>query len=174
MAQSHVAQALIEQAKGGEECTKCKHVFSRGETVIIGATLDKRYGYSGGLYCPSHWLADNYSLENERTLKMEQAELDKLGIPNLKRYIAPEQGKAPWGMKHSDLINLNVIVISFTDIETNYGQAYLAECIVEGKREKVLFGAQVLMEELDKVKADLPMEFRVAKPGKYYTFVAPK
>ncbi len=174
MQMSDVACAQIELSRGGEVCTYCGTVFNPLRLIVIGTSVDPRYGYIGGLFCPSEWLTVNFSPENERTLKMTQEELEKLGIPKAKSFVGKPQGEKDWDKTHSDLINLDVLVISYRPITTQYGDAYLADCFLDGKRLNILIGAQVLMEQLAEVKDDLPMWFSVIKPKKSYIFVAPR
>lgn len=76
-----------------------------------------------------------------------------------------------WDCTHASLMNIPLIVIKFEDIKTSYGEAKLALCIVEGDEKQVLMGGTVLVQQLEEVADQLPMQATIRKVGKYYSFV---
>lgn len=167
---STVAQAVIRKAKGGEICTLCNGNIPSKTPFVIGSSLDKDYGYIGGLFHCSCWLSRNYHPQNERILKMTEQNPNDLGIPNLKRLGDLVPTDTPWTYTHTQLLNQEFIITGFTTITTQFGDALLADCIVNEEKCKVLIGGKVLCEQLIKVERNLPVITTLIKQGKYYLF----
>lgn len=75
-----------------------------------------------------------------------------------------------WDYTHRDVLNKKITVLAFIEIKTQYGEALLVDCDIEGKKVKVLIGGMVLIDQLLSVQSHLPVEATVIKEDRYYTF----
>ena len=78
--------------------------------------------------------------------------------------------RGEWTLTHKDLLGQEVVISSYREIVTQYGEALIAETLVNGEIHSVLIGAQVLIKQLRDVKDLLPIRAKVVKPGRYYEF----
>ena len=167
---SEIAQAQVMNAKGGEICYFCHHRLLIGETYVQGTSLDYAYGYIGGLFCAECWIKRNEYPKNKEMLKMSEEVFDKLGIPNLKPFGETAAGKKTWDCTHSDLVDQTIIITDYRPIRTQYGDALLADCVVDGNPMKVLMGSNVLVDQLSYIKDELPVQATIRFVKNYYTF----
>lgn len=75
-----------------------------------------------------------------------------------------------WDLKHSDVLNMPIIIVDATSVTTSYGDAYVCTCIVNGEKKDILMGGTVLIQQLDEVMDKLPVKATVKKQGRYYSF----
>jgi len=83
-------------------------------------------------------------------------------------------GRKEWDYVHSDLIGKVVVIHSCESVRTQYGQAYVCRCSLEGEFMSVLFGGTVLVDQLSDILDELPVIARVTKPGAYYLLEDPE
>lgn len=101
---------------------------------------------------------------------MAQNEWEKLGIPNLKKFSDVVSTVVPWQITHTHIVNKEIVILTQSTIKTNYGEARLCKCLVDGVEKLVLMGGQVLVSQIDQFKDNLPIVATIVKQGKYYTF----
>lgn len=101
---------------------------------------------------------------------MSEEVFDKLGIPNLKPFGETVAGKKKWDCTHSDLIDQTIIITDYQPIRTQYGEALLADCVVDGDPMAVLIGSNVLVDQLSYIKDELPVQATIRYIKNYYTF----
>ncbi len=75
-----------------------------------------------------------------------------------------------WDYTHTELINTPLTILSYMEIETQYGPAFVTECLIKEKPHTALMGGQVLMQQLIKAEDAFPVSATIIKIGKYYTF----
>jgi len=78
-----------------------------------------------------------------------------------------------WEYTHAEIADIPFVIFFYTEVETQYGPAYVADCEVWGEEHKVLIGGEVLMPQLKELAPHLPMFVKVIRPGKAYTFDDP-
>lgn len=78
-----------------------------------------------------------------------------------------------WDFTHSELMGQVIVILGFSETDTQYGDALLADCLVDGLRKVVLVGGTVLIEQLKEVQAHLPLRAVIEKPKKTYIFRSP-
>ncbi len=78
--------------------------------------------------------------------------------------------EAPWDYTHTELKNQTIVFTGYSEFETQYGNAFLADVIVDGQEVKVLIGGQVLMQQLAGCRGNFPVSATIIKEGRYYTF----
>jgi len=83
-------------------------------------------------------------------------------------------GRKEWDYVHSDLIDKVVVIHSAEPVRTQYGQAYVCRCYLEGEVMSVLFGGTVLVDQLSDILDELPVIARVTRPGAYYLLEDPE
>lgn len=81
------------------------------------------------------------------------------------------QSTSRWEMTHKDVLDTDIIILGYHEIETSFGAAYLVRAIVEGEETRVLFGSGVLMKQLDEIWDGKPLKAKVGKVGRYYSFI---
>jgi hypothetical protein len=167
---SNVAQAQILVAKGNEKCFYCGYLHRANELYIQGTSIGNQHGYIGGILCLKCWLPINSHPKNERTLQMDQKEPNKPGIRNLKLFADSAAGRKDWDYTHTDLVDREIILLSAVTIRTQYGEAYLAEIMLDGEKKSALIGGTVLKEQLSFIMNELPVKTTIRFVKKYYTF----
>jgi hypothetical protein len=85
-------------------------------------------------------------------------------------YAPPQRA---WDFKHSDLLGKVFIVQGLKQINTSFGDAYLADVILPEGTAKVLMGGQVLIEQLKALSEHLPAVCIVRKPGRAFVLDTP-
>jgi len=76
-----------------------------------------------------------------------------------------------WDCTHKDLLDKTIVILGYHPIETGYGGAFLAHCIVDNEERNVLLGGAVLQKQLEEVWNGKPMLAKIRKVGRYYSFV---
>jgi hypothetical protein len=138
--------------------------------MIVGASLSEISGYIGGFFHPKCWFETNQHPKNMEVYKMAEKLEDKLGIPDLKPIGPMLEELQQWDTTHSQLVNVEIVILSVEPITTQYGDALLAHCLVKGEEKAVLIGGQVLIQQLQAVEESLPVIGTIIKMGAYYTF----
>lgn len=169
---SNVAQAVITITKGGEICGDCRRMMGQYGLMMIGCSLDKQWGYVGGLWCLKCWLQTNDHMKNRKAVRQEMSVHDKLGIPKAKRFGDTKAGQQRWEYTHTDLVDKEVVVLSAESITTDFGDAYLCKVLVNGTEAVVLFGGVVLVKQIAANIRDIPFKaLLVKRPNvRYYEF----
>jgi hypothetical protein len=170
---SEVAQAELKIAKGGEACFWCHRSHVTGETFVIGSSLDDQLGYIGGIFCLEHWLEINDHPKNREVLKMATEKKKDLGIPKLKPFGETKAARIEWDYTHSQIVDKVVIILSAVGTDTQFGNAYICECIIDEQRVNVLFGGSVLCKQIEQMSDELPVQAWVIKPAHYYMLADP-
>lgn len=99
---------------------------------------------------------------------MAQENYEKLGVADLKHITKDLEDMRKWDVVHNSLVNVEIGVMSIEPIETQYGKALLATCLVNGKETLVLMGGQVLCQQLSKLEFRMPFLTTIIKTAKYY------
>lgn len=73
-----------------------------------------------------------------------------------------------WDYTHSEIVDTPLVLISYVEIETQYGAAFVTECIIKDEVVQVLMGGVVLMQQLASCKNAFPVAATVTNTGKYY------
>lgn len=73
-----------------------------------------------------------------------------------------------WKYTHTDLVDQEVIIHDYVEIETQFGQALVCNCTVKDELQSVLMGAQVIMNQILKSSNYLPVSATIINTGKYY------
>lgn len=102
---------------------------------------------------------------------MAKNEYDKANIPNLKPIGPMLDELKRWDTTHKQLVNVEIVILSFEGIETQYGENLLATCLVRGEQKAVLIGGEVLCQQLTSVEEQLPVLATIIKKAAYYEFI---
>ena len=81
-----------------------------------------------------------------------------------------EEIQPGWDMVHSDLVGQEIVICSAQPCETQFGSAYICECLVDGEMCNVLMGGQVLCKQLEKLLNRLPFTATIVHEHRYYEF----
>lgn len=80
-------------------------------------------------------------------------------------------------IKIDDILNKDIVVISYTLADTKYGKNKCGKYATvqfnyKGNEEKYIFftGSDILIEQLLKYKEEIPFETYIKKINRYYTF----
>lgn len=73
-----------------------------------------------------------------------------------------------WKYTHTDLVDQEIIIHDYVEIETQYGQSLVCNCTIKEEMHSVLMGAQVIMNQILKASTYLPVSATVIFTGKYY------
>lgn len=80
-------------------------------------------------------------------------------------------------IKIDDILNKDIIVMSYTLADTKYGKNKCGKYATvqfnyEGNEEKYIFftGSDILIEQLSRYKEEIPFETEIKKINRYYTF----
>ncbi len=95
---------------------------------------------------------------------------DIADIPGLKPIGPMLDELRRWDTTHKHLVNVEIIILDFETIETQYGESLLANCLVSGEPKAVLLGGMVLCQQLLSLKEQLPLLATIIKTGQYYAF----
>lgn len=109
-------------------------------------------------------------MSKEGVLEFDLDNLNLDDIPLMSDFIVDSK---KWQCTHKDVLDETIVVISFTPITTSYGDAKLADIVLNGERKTCLMGGTVLVKQLDEVEEKLPLKAKIVKEGRYYQFVAP-
>ena len=101
---------------------------------------------------------------------MAEEEYQKLGIPNVRPFSELGISTQDWDFTLTDLLNKEIIVLSFEDFETQKGKSYLSDCLVDGQKARVLIGGMVTMKQLKAAEPYLPVKVTTRKIKTYYQF----
>jgi hypothetical protein len=87
--------------------------------------------------------------------------------------VAPDVSR--WDCKHSDLLNMALVILSYEEGKAKFGKILVAHCVVDGEEKKVLIGGEVLINQLESIPADkFPVRAKIIKRGSYYEFTSAK
>lgn len=100
----------------------------------------------------------------------EQATSDPDSIPLVSQYV--RTGKR-WDMTHKEVFGDLLVVHRAKEINTRYGPAWLGSCDHKGLQIEVLFGGQVLFDQIKELLPNLPVLTVIRKPGRSYVFTDP-
>lgn len=167
---SDIAGAKLTIALNRERCRNCYKTIDKYELCVVGTSFDITQGYKGGWFCLPCWQTNNYHPINEREIKMTTETTNKLNVPKVRPISEVADLEVPWQYKHSDLTNKEFIIFGYEQIETQYGTSFLADCLVNDERVRVLIGGLVLMQQLEKVKGKFPVSVTIVRLGRYYSF----
>jgi hypothetical protein len=73
-----------------------------------------------------------------------------------------------WKYTHTDLVDKEIVIHDYLEIETQYGQALVCNCTIEDEMHPVLMGAQVIMNQIIMAEDYLPVTASIIYTGKYY------
>lgn len=165
-----LASASIKINHTDHTCKVCQNVIPQYGLMIVGASKSNLTGYTGGHFHPVCWFLFNSHPINMEVYSMSKETYDTLDIPNLKPIGPMLEDLQQWDVTHSQLVNVELVVLKYDHIETQYGDALLADCLVKGEPKKVLIGGQVLIQQLVAISDQLPVLATIIKVGTYYTF----
>lgn len=107
----------------------------------------------------------------EQTVSLfERATSDPDSIPNVSKFI--RTGKR-WDMTHKEVFGDVLVVHRAKEITTRYGAAWLGSVDHKGEQKEVLFGGQVLFDQIKDLIPNLPVLTVIRKPGRSYVFTDP-
>lgn len=117
-------------------------------------------------------MASEKAADKETALEslFAKAVSDPDAIPSVSKYITT--GKR-WDTTHKDYIEQLIIIHSYKTIRTKFGDAALVKLDAKGEQREVLFGSQVLQEQLEELEANLPVLAQIKKPGRSYLLFDP-
>ena len=75
-----------------------------------------------------------------------------------------------WDLTQKELADKVIVLHRYTDINTQYGAAYLVDIDTEGEQRTLLVGGEVLMSQLVELAEHLPCVAVIRKPGRSYVF----
>lgn len=78
-----------------------------------------------------------------------------------------------WEFTQKEIVDQVMILHRYTQISTQYGDAYLVDIDVSGNQATLLIGGQVLMKQLAELAEYLPIVTVIRKPGRCYVFTDP-
>lgn len=153
---------MVDDTEIIHNCYECGKTFENYTQVILHYIDDTGIIYFH-LNC---WLPFLFTTNYERILTMtDKTPSNK--TPNINEMM--ERNK-PWDYTHSEVLDKLLVINSFTEIETGYGDALLADCVVNEQPAKVLIGGVFLIQALKNVKDRLPVSATIVKEGTYYRF----
>jgi len=100
----------------------------------------------------------------------ERATADPDSIPSVSKYI--RTGKR-WDMTHKEVFGDVLAIHRAKEINTRYGPAWLGSVDHKGEQKEVLFGGQVLFDQIKELLPNLPVLTVIRKPGRSYVFTDP-
>ena len=100
----------------------------------------------------------------------DRATSDPDSIASVSKYV--RTGKR-WDLTHKEVFGDVLVVKRAKAINTKYGAAYLASCDHKGLQVEVLFGGQVLIDQIEELLPNLPVLAVIRKPGRSYVFTDP-
>ncbi len=101
---------------------------------------------------------------------MSADKYEQLDVPELKPITDKLEGLRKWDVVHNSLLNIEIGILSYEPIETQYGDALLAKCLIKGEEKMVLMGGEVLCQQLILLKDELPFLTTIVKINNYYEF----
>lgn len=164
------ASAAIKINNAGYYCRICSRAIPLYGLMIAGTSRFPTTVYFGGYFDPTCWFLFNFHSHNLEVYEMAKNEYDNANIPNLKPIGPMLEELRRWDTTHKHLINVEIIILAYEPIETQYGKQLLAHCIVGDEKQAVLIGGEVLQQQLRAVKDNLPVSATIIKTGTYYTF----
>ena len=100
----------------------------------------------------------------------KKAVSDPDSIPTVSKYI--RTGKR-WDLKHNEVMGKLLVIKGAKEINTKYGPAQLVQVDVEGLEKQILFGGQVLFDQIVELGVNLPVLAVIRKPARSYTLSDP-
>lgn len=164
------AKASLAYASHRERCRLCQCDIPKGSLSVIGTSFHPLLGYVGGWFHQVCWIHRNFTVSNGRIIKMAQDKEQKHQLPLPIPELSDIGELLSWDYKHSDIVDKEVVILSVEQTITGYGQAYIGKCLIDGEEHKVLFGGEVLVQQIKSVLDRLPLKGTVKKAGKYFTF----
>lgn len=164
------AKAALVYSPHTERCRICQNDITKGTLAVVGSSFHPMLGYIGGYFHQVCWIHKNFTVLNGKVIKMATEKVQAGQIPLMKSDLSDIGELLAWDYKHSDIVDKEVVILSVKETKTGYGPAFLGKCIVDDKECRILFGGEVLVQQLDNVKNMLPLRATVKKEGKYFTF----
>ena len=93
-----------------------------------------------------------------------------------------EQGKFPdfetvfaevrpqWDTTHAKIVDKDIVICDAYPTKTQYGDAFVCGCMVDGELIQVLIGGMVLYDQLELLLNKLPIRARIIHEKRYYEF----
>lgn len=100
----------------------------------------------------------------------DRATSDPDSIPSVSKFI--RTGKR-WDMTHKEVFGDVLVIHRAKEINTRYGPAWLGSVDHKGVQIEVLFGGQVLFDQIKELLPNLPVLSVIRKPGRSYVFTDP-
>lgn len=91
-------------------------------------------------------------------------------VPKVSKYI--RTGRR-WDVTHKDVFGHILVLHSFKEITTRYGQAALVKVDHEGVEKMALFGTKTLLDQMGELGPNLPVIAVIRKPGKAFVLTDP-
>lgn len=101
---------------------------------------------------------------------MSEPKYQQVSMADLQPITKELEGLRKWDVVHNSLVNIEIGILSYEPIETQYGDALLAKCLIKGKETMVLMGGEVLCQQLILLKDKLPFLTTIVKINNYYEF----
>lgn len=78
-----------------------------------------------------------------------------------------------WDIRHSDVIGELLVLRSYKDITTRYGERCLVKVDHEGMEKDCLMGTETLSNQIRELGVNLPVLATIRKPGKAFVLLDP-
>ncbi len=167
---AELASATVTLNHTDHHCRICGRVILSYRLMIVGTSLFPATVYTGGFFHINCWFLFNNHPKNVEVYRMSDKIAKEVGIPDLKPIGPMLEELQRWETTHKHLVNVEIGILGFDPIETQYGEALLANCIVRGEPKLVLIGGDVLKQQLIAIEEQLPVLATIIKKGAYYTF----
>ena len=99
--------------------------------------------------------------------------LDNLDLDGLSSITDHLDSSRRWEFTHRDVLDTPLVILTAKSIQTQFGEAYISDVLIDEEYHTVLFGGSVLVKQVEEAKEHLPVWAMVIKPGKYYQFENP-
>lgn len=164
------ASASIKINHTDHSCRICGRVILLYRLMIVGTSRKPDTVYTGGYFHINCWFLFNNHPHNQEVYLMSKKAYDEARFPDLQPIGPMLEEMQRWDTTHKHLVNVEIVILEFEPIETQYGDALLANCIVRGEPKVVLIGGEVLKQQLEVVADKLPVLATIIRTGAYYTF----
>lgn len=164
------AKATLAYTPHTERCRLCQCDIPKGTLSVVGTSFHPMLGYIGGWFHQVCWIHKNFTLANGRIIKMAKEKQLPLNIPELADIGELTELDLEYEYKQSDLVDKEIVVLEYKPIVTQYGDALIANCLIEGEEHKVLIGSMVLIKQLELVSDKLPLRGTIKRQKNYFTF----
>jgi hypothetical protein len=152
------------------KCVICFLDIQPSRLCLVGGSFSPQRGYVSGFFHNKCWKTLNVDILSGRMITMPDKTQVPLPVAEIGAIDAILEAQFDWDYKQSELVDKEIVMMSFERTKTQYGEALFLRAIVDDKEAKVLISSSVLFSQLVMVEDKLPLKGVIKKVKNYYTF----